>query len=69
MTMQIIDWSSAPDDRRRAVLARPAAALRDDVFRQAAEIIAAVRAEGDAAVRRITRKFGGHEIAALTVRS
>jgi histidinol dehydrogenase len=65
--MQIIDWTSAPDDRRRAALARPAAALRDDVFRQAAEIVSAVRAEGDAAVHRFTRKFGGPELDALRV--
>ena len=65
--MNLIDWTNAPDDQRRAALARPAAALREDVFRQAEEIIAAVRTEGDAAVRRFTRKFGGPELGSLLV--
>ena len=57
--MQHIDWKTSSKDARRAALSRPAAASRDEVFRQAASIIAAVRAEGDAAVRRFTAQFGG----------
>jgi histidinol dehydrogenase len=57
--MNIIDWKSADSDARRAALGRPSAVGREAVFRQAAEVIAAVRAEGDAAVRRYTQKFGG----------
>ena len=57
--MKIIDWKTSSPDARRAALARPAAESRDEVFRQAASIIAAVRAEGDAAVRRFTTQFGG----------
>jgi histidinol dehydrogenase len=57
--MKIIEWKTASADARRAALARPAAQSRDEVFRQAASIIAAVRAEGDAAVRRFTTQFGG----------
>jgi len=57
--MKIIDWQTSSSDARRAALARPAADSRDEVFRQAASIIAAVRAEGDAAVRRFTAQFGG----------
>ena len=40
---------------------------RDEVFRQAAAIIAAVRAEGDAAVRRFTQQFGGAALDDLRV--
>jgi histidinol dehydrogenase len=57
--MKTIDWQTSSPDARRAALARPAANSRDEVFRQAASIIAAVRAEGDAAVRRFTTQFGG----------
>jgi histidinol dehydrogenase len=57
--MKIIEWKTATADARRAALARPAAGSRAEVTAQAADIIAAVRAEGDAAVRRFTQKFGG----------
>jgi histidinol dehydrogenase len=65
--MKVIDWQSASPDERRAALARPAAESRDEVFRQAASIVAAVRAEGDAAIRRFTRQFGGPDLADLRV--
>ncbi len=55
--MQIIDWKSASADARRQALARPAAESRADVRASVTEIIAAVRSEGDAAVRRYTKQF------------
>jgi len=57
--MQILDWSAASPEQRRKALARPAADSRAEVQAQAADIVTAVRAEGDAAVRRFTEKFGG----------
>lgn len=57
--MKIIDWATSSPDARRAALARPAAESREEVFSQATAIISAVRAEGDAAVRRFTKQFGG----------
>jgi len=63
--MKIVDWKTSSPEARRAALARPAAESRDEVFRQAASIIAAVRAEGDAAVRRFTTQFGGASLADL----
>jgi histidinol dehydrogenase len=57
--MKIIDWANSSPDARRAALARPASERREEVFREATAIIAAVRAEGDAAVRRFTKQFGG----------
>ena len=60
--MKLIDWNSASPDARRAALARPAAGSREEVFREASKIIAAVRAEGDAAVRRLTKQFGGASV-------
>jgi histidinol dehydrogenase len=57
--MNILDWSTAAADARAAALARPTARARAEVHAQAADIIAAVRGEGDTAVRRYTRQFGG----------
>jgi histidinol dehydrogenase len=56
--MRIVEWKSASPEKRRTALARPAADTRAEVFRQASEIVEAVRAEGDVAVRRISEKFG-----------
>ncbi|HKU89193.1 MAG TPA: histidinol dehydrogenase [Steroidobacteraceae bacterium] len=66
--MNIIDWKSADDETRRAALSRPAAGSRDDVFRQASEVIAAVRREGDTAIRRYTQNFGGPSLDDLRAR-
>jgi histidinol dehydrogenase len=57
--MNIIDWKSADAGARRTALSRPATGGREDVFRQASDVIAAVRQEGDAAIRRYTQMFGG----------
>jgi histidinol dehydrogenase len=65
--MKVIDWNSSSTDARRAALARPAEGARDEVLRQAAAIVAAVRAEGDAAVRRFTQQFGGAAVDDLRV--
>jgi histidinol dehydrogenase len=65
--MKTIEWSSASADARRAALSRPAAETREEVFRQAAAIVTAVRSEGDAAIRRFTKQFGGAELADLRV--
>lgn len=65
--MKVIEWKSADAEARRAALSRPAAGSRDEVFRAAAEVIAEVRAGGDAAVRRYTQKFGGPSLDDLRV--
>lgn len=65
--MDIIDWTKADAGVRRAALSRPAAGSRDEVFRQAAEVVAAVRADGDAAIRRYTQEFGGPSLDDLRV--
>ena len=65
--MKIVDWKTSSPEARHAALARPAAESRDEVFRQAASIIAAVRTEGDAAVRRFTTQFGGASLDDLRV--
>jgi len=65
--VKIFDWQTAPDDARRAALARPAAINRVEVVAQAAAIVAAVRAEGDDAIRRYTQQFGGAALESLVV--
>jgi len=65
--MKLLDWTTASADARRAALARPAADSRAEVFAQTADIVAAVRAEGDAALRRLTQKFGGPAVEDLLV--
>ncbi|HET9475014.1 MAG TPA: histidinol dehydrogenase [Steroidobacteraceae bacterium] len=65
--MRVLDWTTAAADERRTALARPAADARAEVHAQVTEIIHAVRAEGDAAVRRYTAKFGGAATGELRV--
>ena len=65
--MKSVDWNTASPQARRAALARPAAEGREEVFRQAAAVVSAVRIEGDAAVRRYTQQFGGPALADLRV--
>lgn len=65
--MKYVDWNTASTEARRAALARPAAESRDEVFRQAAAVIKAVRDEGDAAVHRYTQQFGGPAASDLRV--
>jgi len=62
-----VDWNTASPEERRAALARPAADRRDEVLREAAAVVSAVRTEGDAAVRRYTRQFGGPALDELRV--
>ena len=65
--MQIVDWNTLDPAARDALLQRPAqredAALRADVQR----ILARVRADGDVALRALTRQFDGCELAAFEV--
>jgi len=65
--MKIVEWNTASPQARRAALARPAVESREEVFRQAAAVVSAVRAEGDAAVRRYTQQFGGPALDELCV--
>jgi len=57
--MQLLDWNNSTPAARRAALSRPAAETRAEVHAQVTDIIARVRAGGDAAVREYTRQFGG----------
>jgi histidinol dehydrogenase len=65
--MRILDWTKLGDGERRAALARPAQESRADVAAVAAEVIAAVRQQGDAAIRSYTARFDGVELDNLAV--
>jgi histidinol dehydrogenase len=65
--MQLLDWNSLDAAGRAAALARPPATTDASVVEQARAIIAAVRAEGDAALRRYSRQFDGAELDGLRV--
>jgi histidinol dehydrogenase len=65
--MQILDWQQLDGAARRAALARPTAALGAEVIGQARAIIATVRRDGDAALRRYAAEFDGVALDALRV--
>jgi histidinol dehydrogenase len=65
--MRILDWQQLDATARNAALARPAAAQQPRLLQQAQAIIDAVRAEGEAAVRRCTLEFDGVEPADFRV--
>jgi histidinol dehydrogenase len=55
--MRIPNWHTLDASGRQAALARPAAAAPTDVNDDVREIIAQVRAHGDAALRRLTSRY------------
>jgi len=65
--MQVLIWKQLSVRRRAAVLARPASAAQPDRAAVVARIFAAVRREGDAALRRFTRQFDGARLRSLQV--
>ncbi len=65
--MQILYWQTLDEASRRRALARPAFALQSDTLARAQAIIDAVRAEGDAAIRRLARELDGSELSELQV--
>jgi histidinol dehydrogenase len=65
--MQILHWPQLNEPQRRDALARPTASLAPRTLGQAQAIIDAVRADGDAAVRRYVREFDGIDLIDLAV--
>lgn len=65
--MRVLDWNELSESERRAVLARPAQRSRDEVADGVRDIIAEVRRDGDAALRRLTERFDGARIDSLAV--
>lgn len=67
MTLRTWDWNSLDAAGRRQLLRRPAQDDRVGLERQVAEIVAAVRQDGDAALLRYTQKFDGVRLESLAV--
>ncbi|HUN25328.1 MAG TPA: histidinol dehydrogenase [Steroidobacteraceae bacterium] len=65
--MRILTWQDLDEPARRAALARPALGRRDEVTASVREIIAAVRRDGDAALRGLTERFDGVRLERLAV--
>lgn len=65
--MRLLLWKALSDAERRAALARPAQSSRPDVASSVGDIIAAVRRDGDAALRDLTERFDGVRLDALAV--
>ena len=65
--MQILNWQTLDSSARGAALARPRSAQDPQIRAQAAAIVEAIRREGDAGLRRLTRELDGAELGELRV--
>jgi len=65
--MQILNWQTLDPAARRAALARPRSSQDPAIRAQAAAIVDAVRREGDAGVRRLSRELDGADLGELRV--
>jgi histidinol dehydrogenase len=63
--MQTLVWKNLTARQRAAALARPAQSAQPQTAAAVARVIAAVRRDGDAALRRLTEKFDGVQLRAL----
>ncbi len=62
-----IEWNALDAAARRAALQRPPQARDEQLINGVARIIAQVRADGDGALRALTRRFDGCELAEFAV--
>lgn len=65
--MRILRWSELDQAARIGTLRRPTQAVHDDVQAAVLRIIEQVRADGDTALRALTRRYDGVEIGVLQV--
>ena len=65
--MRILNWQELDAAGRRAALARPALEARADIATDVARLIGTVRAEGDAALLRLTERFDKVRLDSLAV--
>lgn len=66
-TWPILEWAALADDARRAVLRRPAQESSTELGANVARILDQVRADGDATLRALTRRYDGCELANFAV--
>ena len=67
MKLKPLRWKTLTTYQRLAALQRPAQAARPAIARTAARLIATVRRDGDAALRRFTEQFDGARLRTLRV--
>jgi histidinol dehydrogenase len=67
--MRILHWNSLSKEERREVLERPSQRDAARTTSEARAIIEAVRRDGDAALRELTRRFDGAELEGFAVSS
>ncbi len=65
--MKILDWARLSADERAAALARPPSNSSEERIAAVQRILAQVRADGDTALRALTRRFDNVELGALAV--
>ena len=65
--MKILDWNALDAARRREALARPAQSRADDVRHGVERIVAAVRKDGDTALRALSARYDRCTLDALEV--
>jgi histidinol dehydrogenase len=65
--MKVLEWAMLDETARENVLARPAVAASREQAARVAEIIAAVRSEGDTALFRLTSQLDGIALRSLEV--
>jgi histidinol dehydrogenase len=65
--LAILDWSALDADQRRDALQRPPMTHSRELANAVARILAQVRADGDAALRALTRRYDGCELNELEV--
>jgi histidinol dehydrogenase len=65
--VRILDWTTLDEAQRRHALARPAVRARAEVDAVARDVIARVRAEGDAALRALSTQFDGARLESFAV--
>ena len=63
----VYDWNSLDDAARASLLARPAQTVAQRTHDAVAGLLAEVQARGDAALREVTARFDGVELAAFEV--
>jgi histidinol dehydrogenase len=60
--LRVVDWSGLDESARTRVLSRPARARNAEIADGVARILAQVRADGDAALHALTRRFDGVQL-------
>ena len=67
MAISVVRWSELDESGRERLLQRPEASQDDSVRQAAGAIVNAVRLDGDEAIRELTRRFDGADIAQFKV--